>query len=159
LTGSVRYSCNRFAAIAVQVLLGVAALLMLVLGPFVVQCRAPNGVVAAKLLFSECAPEAGCCDLGDDVSVPFTETAETGSGMMDSSGNPCGSCAENVLFLFVNNRGSRDESHYAGSIPDVMVEVHPASQLTAKIAMESLAPAATVDPPSSQDGIHRVLRI
>ncbi len=150
---------NRLGAIAMRALLSIAALMVLVLGPFMVQCRAPNGTVAAKFLFSECSPDVGCCDRPDGVTGPQTANVETDFRFMDCDGSPCGGCAENALFSFVGARGSRDEATLVGSIAPVLAEVHPASKLTAEIAAVSLAEAIFLETPFSRDGIHRVLRV
>jgi hypothetical protein len=142
-----------------QALPAMAALVVLVLGPFMVQCRAPNGTAVAKFLFSECSPEAGCCDRPDAATAPLTANAETDSRIMDYGDSPCGGCAENALFSFVGGRGSRDDGKLVGSIPYVLAEVHPASKLTAEIAEVSLADATFLEAPLSPDGIHRILRI
>jgi hypothetical protein len=159
LIHAVRDGRNRFGAIVMQALLSVAALVVLVLGPFVVQCRAPNGTLAAKFLFSECSPEVGCCDALEDVTAPHAVSDRGDSGTMSSDDIPCAGCSENALFLFVGSRGSRDDSKLVGSIPCVVAEAHPAGKLTAEIADERLAGATLLEAPLLPDGIHRVLRI
>jgi hypothetical protein len=156
--GSVRDRRNRFGVIMMRALLTAAALVALALGPFVVQCRAPNGAVAAKFLFSECSPEAGCCDLPEEVLEPYAAGAGTNSRIMDYGGSPCGGCSENALFLLVC-RGSRDDGHLVGSISALLAEVHPASKLAAEIASERLADATLLEVSPSSEGTHRVLRI
>jgi hypothetical protein len=150
---------NRFGAIVMRAILSVAALVVLVLGPFVVQCRTPNGTVAAKLLFVECPPDAGCCSLPWEITGPRTVNSETDSRVMDYDGSPCGGCSENALFSFVGSRSSRDDGKLVGSIPYVLAEVHPASKLTATMAKERLAETTFFEAPLSPGGIYRVLRI
>jgi hypothetical protein len=142
-----------------QALLSAVALVVLVLGPLVVQCRAPNGTVAAKFIFTECSPEAGCCDLPGEVAAPGATNAGTNSRVIGYGGSTCGSCSERALFLFVGSRGSRDAGQVVGSNPCLLVEFHPASKLPLEIADERLVDATLLDSPPPPVGMHQVLRI
>ena len=159
MTGTARYKGDRFAAIVLHALLSVAAVVVLVLGPFVVECRAPNGTATAKFLFSECSPEAGCRAVLEDVAVPCPVNARSDSDTMGCVGGPCDGCTENALFSFVGSRGSRDDGNLVGSIPYLLAEVHPASKLTAEIAGERLPDAVLLEAAPPPDGIYRVLRL
>lgn len=146
-------------SVLIHSLPAVAALLVLVLGPFVVQCRAPNGTVAPKFLFAACPPEVGCCaDCEDDAAAPGANS-ETGFGITACGVGPCGGCTENAIFWLVSGRDLRDDASLAGPIPFLLAELHPASEATGEFIGPRLS---EVDPLKSTHPFtktYRVLRI
>jgi hypothetical protein len=139
--------------------LSTVALVVLVLGSFVVQCRTPNGGLATRFLFTACSPEVGCCDLPEESSIAHGVNGDSDSGTMACDDGCAGGCSESALFFFVGTRGSRDDGRLAVPAPYVLAELHPASDLAAVLADGCLIhPAFACSIPAPQV-TSRVLRI
>jgi hypothetical protein len=159
LTRPSRQIRNPLAAIITHGLLAAAALVVSVLGPFVVQCRAPNGTVAAKFLFSECPVETGCCaDVENEAATP-REGAGGDFRVTCYDKIPCGGCSEDALFWFVGSRSARGEARPMGPISIALMAVHPASALTEAATDPRHAAATALELPLSPREVHRVLQI
>jgi hypothetical protein len=154
-----RQSSNPIASTLFHGFPAMVALLVLLLGPFVVQCRAPNGTTAAKLLFAACPAEVGCCaSCEDDASAPAVDAA-TNSGMTACGVGPCDGCTESSIFWFVGGRGLRDDAGPAVAIPFLLAELHPASESNGEIATTPLADESLLEAPPPLPDSHRILRI
>lgn len=150
---------RRFSAIVVHTLLSVAALIVSVLGPFMVECRARNGTVAAKFLFSDCSTEAGCCNLPEDATPQPVAGCEADCSAIGCADGLCGGCSESDLFLFVGNRGARDDGQPIGTIRYIVAEAHPAIRLSAEPADCHLVETPPQESPFPPQGIDQILRI
>lgn len=158
LAGSVRCGHTPIGVIVIHAILSVAAVVVLVLGPFLVECRASSGTVTARFLFADCPPDAECCSLPEACGNSSVADAETDSGIMDDGSRPRGGCSDAALFTFVGSRSSRDDCRSVGSVPHTIAVVHPADRLTVQRADVRLAAATAPDVPPPPDEILCVLR-
>ena len=166
---------NRLEASMLYGMLGLAVLIACLGGPFLVQCRAANGLVSARILFSPCAQDAGCCDgvtatnanpapeAGLQAELQAGPQAGPEAGLLPQldacTEGACGGCSEATLFHFVHGSGTRDESLVVTYLPVLFSCDHP-TETTRALPGANPAWADGFEGLMNRPGeVHRVLRI